>query len=560
MRLYHCRQLHKTARSGRSGWLNLLVVFLLAWLGAACAAPQATQALIRVELSADGETLQLTLPSGSTVQQALDQAELSLGTLDRVEPPAYTVLSDGAKVKLVRVTEEYEVEQVILPFERQTLRNESLPAEKEVLIQRGRNGLQEITYRRVFEDGVEVSSQPIAVNSVILEEPLPEIRMIGVQTPFSPVEIAGRLYYLRDGNLWKIEGNTANRRAVLTTGDLDGRVLSISQDENWALFTRRSDVDGRINDLWAAYIGETAEDRTAAGQDEPLLIDLGVDNVIHFADFAPGSNSKIYFSTVEPRPTAPGWQANNDLLSLTFADTGWTTQWVTVIEANSGGVYGWWGTEYQWSPDGRWLAYARPDSIGFVDYKTGQITETLDILPLQTFGDWAWVPGIAWGPDGNVLYATEHSAPEGSSAAEASPDFDLSAGKFDSGPFLKLVNQVGMFAYPLASPLQQLGTGELEYQIAFLQAETPERSESGLYRIVVMDRDGSNRRTLFPSVENAGLEPQKYWGAWSTAPMPDSGHLALAVIYQGNLWLVDAVNGEAFQVTGDSLTTRVIWR
>ncbi len=115
---------------------------------------------------------------------------------------------------LVRVREAFEVEQVVLPFESQTLRNESLPVEKEVLIQRGKNGLQEITYRRVFEDGVEVSNQPMPVNSVILEEPLPEIRMIGVQTPFSPVEIPGRLYYLRDGNLWMIEGNTGNRRAV----------------------------------------------------------------------------------------------------------------------------------------------------------------------------------------------------------------------------------------------------------------------------------------------------------------------------------------------------------
>jgi hypothetical protein len=117
-----------------------------------------------------------------------------------------------------------------------------------------------------------------------------------------------------------------------------------------------------------------------------------------------------------------------------------------------------------------------------------------------------------------------------------------------------------MFAYPLASPLQQLGSGDLEYQIAFLQAETPERSEASRYRVVVMDRDGSNRRMLFPDPESAGLDPQQHWGAWSTALLPGGDHLGLAVIYQGNLWLVDAVSGEAFQVTGDGLTTRVIWR
>jgi hypothetical protein len=560
MRLYHSRQTISAKRRSQPGWPSLLVVALFIFLGTGCAAPQATQALIQVELTADGETMPIHLSAGSTVQQALDQAGLKLGALDRTEPAGYTILSDGAKLHLIRVREAFEVEQVVLPFESQTLRNESLPVEKEVLIQRGQNGLQEITYRRVFEDGVEVSSQPMPVNSVILEEPLPEIRMIGVQTPFSPVEIPGRLYYLRDGNLWKIEDNTGNRRAVLTTGDLDGRILSISPDESWALFTRRSDVEGRINSLWAGYIGDDQAEQAKAAEGEQLLVDLGVDNVLHFADWAPGSNSKIYFSTVEPRPTAPGWQANNDLISLTFADTGWTTQWVTIIEANSGGMYGWWGTSYLWSPDGRWLAYTRPDSIGYVDPKTGEITKTLDITPLQTYGDWAWVPGITWGPDGNVLYATEHNPAPGSSAAETSPDFDLSAGLYDGGSFLRMVSQTGMFAYPLASPLQQLGTGDLEYQIAFLQAENPERSDTSRYRLAVMDRDGSNRRSLFPSSESAGLEPQGHWGAWSTALLPGSDHLGLAVIYEGNLWLVDAVSGEAFQVTGDGLTTRLIWR
>jgi resuscitation-promoting factor RpfB len=560
MRLYHPRQAPGSNRGGSRGRLSLLAALLLAWLGTACAAPQATQALIQVELVADGETINVTLNAGSTVQQVLDHAGVGMDALDRTEPPIYTVLSNGAKVKLIRVSEEFEVEQVILPFERQTLRNESLPADKEVLIQRGKNGLQEITYRRVFEDGVEVSSQPIPVNSVILEEPTPEIRMIGVQTPFSPVDVPGRLYYLRDGNLWKIEGNTGDRRAVLTTGDLDGRVLSISPDENWALFTRRADVEGRINELWAGYIGKPTDSESGSGQEEKTLVDLGVDNVIHFADWAPGSNSKIYFSTVEPRLTAPGWQANNDLISLTFADTGWTTKWVTIIEANSGGVYGWWGTEYQWSPDGRWLAYARPDSIGYVDYKTGEITKTLDIVPLQTFGDWAWVPGTAWGPDGNVLYTTEHGASGSATEAETSPDFDLSAGRFDNGSFLRLVSQTGMFAYPLASPLQQLGTGDLEYQIAFLQAEAPERSETSSYRIAVMDRDGSNRHTLFPDEESPGLDPERFWGSWSPAPLPNDGGLALAVVYQGNVWIIDVASGEKYQVTGDGLTTRVIWR
>ena len=34
----------------------------------------------------------------------------------------------------------------------------------------------------------------------------------------------------------------------------------------------------------------------------------------------------------------------------------------------------------------------------------------------------------------------------------------------------------------------------------------------------------------------------------------------IALIYQGNIWLVDTASGESIQVTGDGLTSRVIWR
>ncbi|MBN2550070.1 MAG: G5 domain-containing protein [Anaerolineales bacterium] len=531
---------------------------LLAWLLASCTPPQATQALITVSILSDGQTTERQLPAGSTVQQALDQAGLSLGPLDRVEPPLYTVLGAGSNIRVVRVTEEFEIKEEVIPFEYQTLRNESLPKDKEILIQRGQNGLKEITYRRVFEDGVDISGKPVPVKSLIVEEPLPEIRMIGIQSPFSPQGIAGRIYYLRDGNLWTMEGTTANRRALITTGDLDGRILSLSSDGGWLLFTRLSTLEGQINELWVANLGGGRSE--SGGLDADAFINLNVPNVIHFADWVPDSNTKIIFSTVEPRSAAPGWQANNDLNVLTFSTTGWTTSWNIIVESNSGGVYGWWGTHFEWGPDVNLLTFAQPGGLGLVNYKNGVITNTLELTPLQTRGDWAWVPGFTWGPDGKVLYTVSHPAPAGASAPEESSLFDLVALPLGSSPALPLVSQTGMFAYPLASPLMTFDTGEIDYQIAYLQAIFPDQSETSRYRLAVMDRDGSNRRTLFPQEEGSGLEPQLYWGAWSPAIMPESGNYALAVLYQGNLWLVDVITGEAVQVTSDGLTSRVLWK
>jgi hypothetical protein len=73
-----------------------------------------------------------------------------------------------------------------------------------------------------------------------------------------------------------------------------------------------------------------------------------------------------------------------------------------------------------------------------------------------------------------------------------------------------------------------------------------------------MDRDGSNQRLLYPAQGEAGLEPQQV--VWSPVPSGDEDNFYLSVIKEGNIWLIDASNGEAHQITGDGMTSRISWR
>lgn len=533
----------------------LLLFVLFVWL-AGCAPPQVTQeSLITVRLTADGSTAEVQIPAGSTVEDLLQIAGLTLASLDRTDPPGFTLLTEGGEVRIIRVTEEFTLEEVTLPFDQQTVRNESLPEGETRLVQPGVNGQQEITYRRVYEDGVEISVNPVKV--VTLQEPVAEIVMVGSQTPFIQVDIPGKLAYISGGNAWLMQGNTANRRPVITTGDLDGRVFKLSPDGAWLLFTRRSDEEGVINTLWAAKIDD----------DSGLLIDLKVANIIHFADWVPTSTLRVAYSTVEPRDTAPGWQANNNLELVSFSTTGWLSTRTVAVEANSGGIYGWWGLSYAWAPDGLRLAYARPDGIGILDLRDEKETfdsPVLKITPLQTQGDWAWVPGLSWAPTGNMLYTVEHTAAPGGTSIEQSPDFALTAVFLEGGAPLPFVPQTGMFAYPVASPLRGLSSGEQAYDLAFLQAIFPNQSDSSRYRLVVMDRDGSNQRVLFPAEGAPGLDPQQL--LWSPQPSggndldPSGQGYWLAFLYQGNLWLVQSKTGELRQLTGDGLIDRMDWK
>lgn len=529
MRLYH----------PGSRLLLLIIGFnLLGTLG--CTAPRITQEQISLTIIADGSEAEIKLPSGSTVDEALRAAGVVLGSLDRTDPPVYTVLSQNARIRVIRVKEEFVVEQELIPFENQIVQNESLPVGQEFWLQLGENGLRETTIRRVFEDGVEVSSSP--VRSVVIKEPLPQIKMVGIQQAFVPITIPGRLVYLADGNAWLMEQTTSNRRQVVTSGDLDGRVFSLSPDAEWLLYTRSSPDGEEINHLWAAPLD--------IGGGEPL--DLGVANIAHFADWKPDSALTIAFSTVEPRSRAPGWQANNDLRLLSFSATGFIRELPALLEANSGGIYGWWGTDFSWAPDGSRLAFSRSDGVGVLDLQTAQMTTLKALPPVQTFGDWAWNPGIGWDPNGEFLFLVSHRSPG------ESRDFDLEAISLSSGVAVTLRQDVGMFAHPKLSPVEALPTGEKAYQIAYLQAIFPEQSDSSRYRLVVMDRDGSNSEILFPPEGMGGLDPQKV--VWSPRELPESEHYAVALIYQNNLWLVDSETGEARQITGDNLTSRIDWK
>ncbi len=533
MRLYH--------------WLAMWLALALLLAGCASGAPTA-QAMVTVQIEVDGQQISVELPAGSSVQQALDQADVTLGELDRVEPAPYEVLAEDGEIKVTRIYEEFEIEQVVIPFEQQLQPSEFLLEGTQQPLQLGENGLKEITYRVVYEDGVEVSRTEIKV--VVVKEAVPQIMLVGVQSSFTPRSIPGRLVYLSDGNAWVMEGSTASRTPIVTTGDLDGRVFSLSDDGEWLLFTRRSEDAETINTLWAVNLRQPE-----------VLYDLQVQNVIHFADWLPGSTSRVAFSTVEPREAAPGWQANNDLRVAVFSVNGWVDPTPEVlVETNSGGVYGWWGINYLFGATADNILYAGPDQIGFVDVENGTLLSWQQIIPLETYGDWAWVPGVAWSEDGNIVYLVRHAPPPGSTAPEESQNFNLTAVPLSGGSPVDLVSQVGMFAYPLLSPASESATGGLRYQVAYLQAIFPEQSETSRYRLMLIDRDGSNRRALFPPPEAPGIEPRQAWGAWSPDVLPESGGRGLVVLYQGNLWLVDSLSGEAFQITGEGRISRVDWK
>lgn len=502
-----------------------------------------TPEMVPVTITDQGKTQSLEVASGTNVQSAIQQAGIQLSDLDRTEPPTFTLIAEPQEITIYRVTEEFEVEENVIPYDHQTVRNETLPEGNSLLIQPGENGLQQITYRRLLENGVEIART--VFKNEVHTAPIAEIIMIGVQSPFSPLQIPGRLVYINGGNAWMVETTTSNRVPVVTTGDLDARIFSLSPDRSWLLFTRsiQDETNQYINALWAANLSS----------EPPALFDLGVRNVIHFADWSPNAAQTILYSSVEARSAAPGWQANNDLHQLVVGSDGIVLSNDELIGPNTGGIYGWWGTNFVWSPDGLQLAYARPDSVGLVNFEEGSFVLLVGILPYQTRADWAWVPPIAWSADSQQLLVVTHQTDSSLANPETSPLFNLESLQLGSGMLLPVVQSAGMFANPSFSP----PGGSDPDRLAYMEAIFPEQSGSSRYRLYTIDQDGSNRARLYPPEGSNGLDPHKT--IWAPGRQENQPRY-LAFLYQGNIWLIDSDSAKTQQITGDGLVSRMDWK
>jgi hypothetical protein len=377
-----------------------LILFLLGaiiLLVSACQPQPPANSQVFVE--ADGQRQALPLPSG-TVREALAQAGITVGKLDRVKPDLYTQLTPGLVIVVTRVTEELVTQREVIPYPRQTVINEALAAAETRLAQLGVNGEDEVTLRVVSEDGQEVSRTEIARTT--LTAPVPEIMVIGPQGDAPAVAIEGTIAYISNGDAWLMRDANTSRRGLTSHGQLDERVFALSPDSRQLLYTiaLTNEIDLPLNELWLAST-------TIVGE-PPITI--GLRGVLNAAWSPVVSPALVAFSTAERSANPPGWQAHNDLWLVNPA----APAPVEVIPRNTNGQYPWWGTTLAWSPDGQRLAYARADQIGVISLITtsatlsAAITPLIDFPPLDTFSDWVWTPGLSWSPDGRFIAAVTH--------------------------------------------------------------------------------------------------------------------------------------------------------
>lgn len=524
----------------------LLLLFII--ISAVACQPEPEENTIIVSLIADGRERTFGYSTNVTVEEFLADAEIELGENDRLSHPPFTQITNGLKVTVRRVTETQECQQESIAFERRLVSNEGIAAGEEQLAQSGQNGVQEVCYRIIFEDGVEAERIPSGPPT-ILTEPVDEIIYVGPSNDVEPLALAGTLAYINNNNAWVIKGNTTNKRPLTTTGNLDSLVFSLAEDGSSLIYTTEvNDTNDFFNELW--MIG-TLEDSNP--------IKLTPTDVL-YAEWQPTSDDTIAYSTGEARESTPPWKPLNNLWLMELdKNSGRALDIEEIIPESSGGLYGWWGTDYKWSPEGDKMAWVRADGMGIVDFSNNELVTLVDYAVFETSQFWAWLSPLSWSWDNNLIASTVHGLPLGKEPAETSPVFNLAVTNAD-GTFSADVKQaVGMWAAPKFSPEINSSNPEIsDGYIAYLQAREPYNSINGEYNLMVADRDGSNQRIIFPSESQAGIKTSDFGlSAQDFVWSPDSRFIAL--IYQGNLWVIDVQSTVSYQVTFDGGSSNPIW-
>lgn len=161
-----------------------------------------------VAITADGTTKSAVVPEG-TVEDALEQAGVSVGDEDIVSPVKTAAVSEGMKLTVARVTYKEVTTTQDIAYTNTNVNDSTLSKGVKKIKTAGQKGSQSVVTRQKLIDGKLTDSE--VVGTTITAEPVNQVTLVGTKKkPSAFASIAA------DGTLTDQSGNTVKYRKVIT--------------------------------------------------------------------------------------------------------------------------------------------------------------------------------------------------------------------------------------------------------------------------------------------------------------------------------------------------------
>ncbi|HHY04694.1 MAG TPA: DUF348 domain-containing protein [Thermoanaerobacterales bacterium] len=132
-----------------------------------------------VNVTVEGKVL-TWVSTKATVKEVLEEAGIMLFPADKVNPSLDSEIKSGINIRVTRVTEKSEIQQVKLPYSVIKRKNGNMDKGQNKVISKGVDGLKQITYKVIYEDGKETSRQ--VISEEIVKQSQQEIVEIGTRS------------------------------------------------------------------------------------------------------------------------------------------------------------------------------------------------------------------------------------------------------------------------------------------------------------------------------------------------------------------------------------------
>jgi uncharacterized protein YabE (DUF348 family)/3D (Asp-Asp-Asp) domain-containing protein len=150
-----------------------------------------------------------------SVSEAVKQAGVEIGEDDLVSPSVDTVVEDGMKIAIGRVTTEERTETEIIAYSTVTKESSSFLSGTRKVTTEGESGKKEVTYVDTYVDGELVESS--VKDEEIIKEPVDEVVTVGTRVVVAAAASGGPISELTVPSSLKLEnGVPVNYKSVVT--------------------------------------------------------------------------------------------------------------------------------------------------------------------------------------------------------------------------------------------------------------------------------------------------------------------------------------------------------